>query len=195
MSWSKTPSDSRAAGNLACDALTWAVAHGPEHRNPDDVAVETTTDPARAEIQTSRHSSAARARGAVTLRPHEIICGAFTYNPRRSIAHGRPSPTSSRLLVSSVTKLGIGTRKADAWGRESPRIHARPPPRGLEPLSESAQVSQPQGLTKKPDSVLASCLALSVQNDPDLAAVVETWADLPEAVRVGIVAMVKAAKR
>jgi hypothetical protein len=31
------------------------------------------------------------------------------------------------------------------------------------------------------------------QNDPDLAAVVAAWSDLPEAVRAGIVAMVKAA--
>ncbi len=67
-------------------------------------------------------------------------------------------------------------------------------PKWLEPLSESAQVAQPQGLTKKPDPVLASCLALSAQNHPDLAAVVAAWADLPEAVRVGIVAMVKAAR-
>ncbi len=30
------------------------------------------------------------------------------------------------------------------------------------------------------------------ENDPDLAAVVEAWADLPDAVRAGIVAMVRA---
>ena len=32
-------------------------------------------------------------------------------------------------------------------------------------------------------------------NDPDLAAVIHAWADLPEAVRAGIVAMVRAAGR
>ena len=31
-------------------------------------------------------------------------------------------------------------------------------------------------------------------DDPDLAIVVERWADLPEAIRTGIVAMVKAAR-
>jgi hypothetical protein len=33
------------------------------------------------------------------------------------------------------------------------------------------------------------------QNDPDLAAVVEAWARLPEAIRAGIMAMVKAASK
>ncbi len=40
--------------------------------------------------------------------------------------------------------------------------------------------------------VLAICLE---QEDPELRAVVKAWPDLPEAVRAGIVAMVKAAKR
>jgi len=42
------------------------------------------------------------------------------------------------------------------------------------------------------DSHLASCLALLAEKQPDLAAVVKAWPDLPEAVRAGIVAMVKA---
>jgi hypothetical protein len=33
-----------------------------------------------------------------------------------------------------------------------------------------------------------------VQNHPDLRAVIEAWPDLPEAVRAGIVAMVRAAR-
>ena len=40
---------------------------------------------------------------------------------------------------------------------------------------------------------MASYLALLVEESPDLAAVVKAWPDLPEAVRAGIVAMVKAA--
>jgi hypothetical protein len=40
---------------------------------------------------------------------------------------------------------------------------------------------------------LASCLALLAQKSPDLALVVEHWDNLPEAVRAGIVALVKAA--
>jgi len=35
---------------------------------------------------------------------------------------------------------------------------------------------------------------LDVPQDPDLAAVVEAWPDLPEALKAGIVAMVKAAR-
>jgi hypothetical protein len=33
------------------------------------------------------------------------------------------------------------------------------------------------------------------QSDPDLAAVMPAWPDLPEAIRAGIVAMVKAASK
>ncbi|MCH9035571.1 MAG: hypothetical protein IID42_13900 [Planctomycetes bacterium] len=40
---------------------------------------------------------------------------------------------------------------------------------------------------------MADSLADLLQNDPDLAAVISTWPELPEAVRAGIVAMVKAA--
>jgi hypothetical protein len=40
---------------------------------------------------------------------------------------------------------------------------------------------------------LARNLALTAQNNPDLAAVVDAWSDLPDAVKVGILAMVQAA--
>ena len=39
---------------------------------------------------------------------------------------------------------------------------------------------------------MADCLALLDRERPDLAAVVEAWDRLPEAVRVGVLAMVKA---
>jgi hypothetical protein len=41
---------------------------------------------------------------------------------------------------------------------------------------------------------LTFCLALLVQELPDLALIVDTWATLPEAIRAGILAMVKAAR-
>jgi hypothetical protein len=41
---------------------------------------------------------------------------------------------------------------------------------------------------------LASCLAFLNRKSPDLAMLVERWDALPEAVRAGIVAMVKAAQ-
>ncbi len=40
---------------------------------------------------------------------------------------------------------------------------------------------------------MASCLALLAQDEPDLGAVIRAWPELPEAVKVGIVAMVRAA--
>ncbi len=39
---------------------------------------------------------------------------------------------------------------------------------------------------------LVSCLVFLEQNDPELAAIVSAWPTLPEAVRRGILAMVKA---
>ncbi len=45
---------------------------------------------------------------------------------------------------------------------------------------------------ENPDSVLASCLARLAQDEPDLAAIVAAWPELLEAIRAGIVAMVKA---
>ena len=42
---------------------------------------------------------------------------------------------------------------------------------------------------------LASCLALLARKSPDLAFLVERWDSLPQAVRAGIVAMVKATEK
>ena len=51
------------------------------------------------------------------------------------------------------------------------------------------------GKTAIPDQNGAECGALGAQSgliDPDLAAIIERWADLPQAVRAGMVAMVRA---
>ena len=57
----------------------------------------------------------------------------------------------------------------------------------------TCDVSPDKSSTSEPaDDHLASCLALLAEKSPDLAAVVKAWPDLPEAVRAGIVAMVKA---
>ena len=42
---------------------------------------------------------------------------------------------------------------------------------------------------------LAHCLAFLASELPDLATVVDVWADLPEPIRTGIVAMVEGVKR
>lgn len=80
---------------------------------------------------------------------------------------------------------------AGARGSESPRTHAKPPPRGIEPLLPDTQVVKSQALTSSNQSVLPVCLPDSAQNVPDLAAVVKAWPKLPEPVRAGIVAMVR----
>jgi hypothetical protein len=41
---------------------------------------------------------------------------------------------------------------------------------------------------------VARCVALLGRNSPELALVVEAWPDLPDAVRAGILAMVRAAR-
>ena len=57
-----------------------------------------------------------------------------------------------------------------------------PPPDSRNPLPN-------KGVTNTDDS-----LAFFKRNDPDLVAVVTAWPKLPEAVKAGIVTMVKAAK-
>ncbi len=72
---------------------------------------------------------------------------------------------------------------------------AEPPPRGIEPLCDNAQVTQPQGLTDDAESDLAPDLAPCAQNDPELRTVVNAWPELPETLKAGIVAMVTAAAK
>jgi hypothetical protein len=45
-----------------------------------------------------------------------------------------------------------------------------------------------------PEKSLPSCLPVFPPNDPDLAAVVTAWPTLPDAIRAGILAMVKVAR-
>jgi hypothetical protein len=51
----------------------------------------------------------------------------------------------------------------------------------------------PSKRLRKPPSALAAHRQRAASNDPDLAAVIDAWDRLPEAVRAGIVAMVRAA--
>jgi hypothetical protein len=48
-----------------------------------------------------------------------------------------------------------------------------------------------QGLTEKPKSDLAFCLALLKETDPDLAAVVQAWPSLSKHVKAEIVRLAK----
>lgn len=60
-------------------------------------------------------------------------------------------------------------------------------------MTESRKPLADKGVAPTSQTVLPPCLPDSTEADPDLALVVEAWPGLPEAVRAGIVAMVKAA--
>ena len=51
-----------------------------------------------------------------------------------------------------------------------------------------------QGVTQEPTPDLASCLAFLHEQEPDLAALIEAWPTLPDAIKAGIQAMVRAAQ-
>jgi hypothetical protein len=63
--------------------------------------------------------------------------------------------------------------------------------------SPSRQLS-PRGATASPPSATAGATAADVDasagSDPDLALLIERWGDLPEPVKAGIMAMVRAGK-
>ena len=65
--------------------------------------------------------------------------------------------------------------------------------RGFEPLTSLPENHDSQSLASTPENTLAHSLACQVEKDPSLKLLVELWDCLPEAVRAGIVAMVKAA--
>ena len=58
-------------------------------------------------------------------------------------------------------------------------------------LGNSPKSLRRKDVSESGDAVLASCLALSVQDQADLAVVTAAWPMLPAAVRAGIVAMVR----
>ena len=59
-------------------------------------------------------------------------------------------------------------------------------------LRQNANPLKTQALTNNTESVLPDSLPDSVQNDPDLTAVVTAWPELPEPIRVAILTMVTA---
>ena len=61
-------------------------------------------------------------------------------------------------------------------------------------MQECRKELSEQDLAENADAVLAACLARMRESRPDLAAVVETWDGLSQAVKAGIVAMVEASR-
>ena len=62
----------------------------------------------------------------------------------------------------------------------------------LQSASESSQLTETIGTSENDSERLAYTLALLVKESPDLALLIETWDSIPDAVRAGIIAMVKA---
>jgi len=62
------------------------------------------------------------------------------------------------------------------------------------PMRESRNSLSTKTVTENKESVLPSCLPESEESDADLAAVVEAWAELPSAIRAGIMAMIEATR-
>jgi hypothetical protein len=63
---------------------------------------------------------------------------------------------------------------------------------GIEPASSFPEPKSSQGLASTPENTLAYSLACQVEKDPNLKLLVALWHRLPEPVRAGIIAMVKA---
>ncbi len=103
---------------------------------------------------------------------------------------GRSSPGPRRVL-SECGMTGVWL----TW----PAGASQPRPEGVEPPTVGSEVrchadvnAETTNDCESQDSVLPDSLPDSLQNDPDLASVVDAWATLPKAVRAGIVAMVRA---
>jgi hypothetical protein len=64
----------------------------------------------------------------------------------------------------------------------------------LQSSPASAQALDNSGFPVGDTERLAFCLSLLTRKSPDLALLVERWDSLPDAVRAGIMAMVKATK-
>jgi len=62
----------------------------------------------------------------------------------------------------------------------------------LSPQDDQHKLQSGQRVTQTDPENLAQTLSRKTQTDPDLARIVEAWPTLPEALRAGIVAMVKA---
>jgi len=63
----------------------------------------------------------------------------------------------------------------------------------MRPVAGSPKGPLPKGLREPAPAVTHHLLTDTCKTDPGLAAVVAAWPELPEAIRAGIVAMVKAA--
>jgi hypothetical protein len=92
---------------------------------------------------------------------------------------------------SSTGKTAEKTGNGSVW-ESNPLRALFKPSTGFEDQSTKSPTSYVDNTSGDADKDLAFCLALLGRKSPDLALVVERWESLPEAVRAGIAAMVKA---
>ena len=65
---------------------------------------------------------------------------------------------------------------------------------GIEPATPTPQLKNHTPVTASPPETLPYSLPCKTQIDPDLSRLIDAWPTLPEALRVGILAMIAAAK-
>ena len=110
------------------------------------------------------------------------------YCPAAALVARRPSFPAFRRLYNDFHRPGSVCTSGGGPGLQNQ----------FKPPIPAAATSIPSTLSATDPAdgpgVLASCLALLALESPDLALIVERWKNLPEAVRAGIVAMVKAAE-
>lgn len=85
---------------------------------------------------------------------------------------------------SKATATGCGADQRDARDMEL---------RGLEPLTTTAQPAKSQDVAQTPPERVAVCGAFWDATDAELDLVIQSWKGLPEAIRKGILAMVRSA--
>ena len=94
-------------------------------------------------------------------------------------------------LFSSGKALETGVKSESAEGGNRTHTFLRTP--DFESGKRSPQTIDHKSTSGDAINDLAFCLALLAKKSADLALLAERWESLPEAVRVGIIAMVKAA--
>ena len=88
--------------------------------------------------------------------------------------------------------FGSGRVESGSFARGAARIRTGEW-RFCRPLSDSPEAKLSKGLRRSHGSVARSLPTDACLSYPDLAAIVTAWPKLPEAIKSGIVAMVKAA--
>ena len=90
--------------------------------------------------------------------------------------------------MNNAENSGFEGSKAES-ARSSARIERRFP----KPTPKSHQTSAAQAVTGSVEEFSAKSPAILLQKYPDLALILDAWPDLPEPVKAGILAMIKAA--